>query len=88
MHDSATAYFRQRVYKCIRSNTVSVWGTLSGLVADWRDYEFAMDRIGWPDLFRIGLANIGRGVTTAGKKSSDFGVLEANGKGSKSANAR
>jgi hypothetical protein len=40
------------------------------------------------ELFRIGLANIGRGVTTAGKKSSDFGVLEANGKGSKSANAR
>jgi hypothetical protein len=40
------------------------------------------------ELFRIGLANVGPGVTTAGKKSSDFGVLHANSKGSKSANAR
>lgn len=40
------------------------------------------------ELFRIGLANTGHLVTTAGKKSSDFGVLEANGKSSKGANAR
>jgi len=38
------------------------------------------------ELFRLGLSNAGLTVDGAGMKSSDFGVLEANGKSSKSAN--
>ena len=34
------------------------------------------------ELFRIGLANIA-GAATAGRKSSEYGVLEANGKGNR-----
>ena len=40
------------------------------------------------ELFRIGLANAESMVTVAGKKSSEFGVLEADGKRSKSLNGR
>ena len=43
------------------------------------------------ELFRIGLANTQLIAATPGKKSSDFGVLEANGghgNGSKSVNGR
>lgn len=40
------------------------------------------------ELFRIGLANSQLMTAAAGKKSSDFGVLEANGNGSKGANGR
>jgi hypothetical protein len=42
------------------------------------------------ELFRIGLANAGLMAADPGKKSSDFGVLEANGNGngSKSVNGR
>ena len=40
------------------------------------------------ELFRIGLANAEFMVAVAGKKSSDFGVLEADGKRSKSPNGR
>ena len=35
------------------------------------------------DLFRIGLANIDPTVAAGWKKSSDYGVLEANGKNGK-----
>jgi hypothetical protein len=37
------------------------------------------------ELFRVGIANAGLLLAEVGRKSSDFGVLEANGKGSKSA---
>jgi hypothetical protein len=40
------------------------------------------------ELFRVGLGNAGLIAAEVGKKSSDFGVLEANGKGHKSANRR
>lgn len=40
------------------------------------------------ELFRIGLANAEATITGAGKKSSDFGVLEASGRRSKSPNGR
>ncbi|HEY1473564.1 MAG TPA: hypothetical protein VGF53_05730 [Pseudolabrys sp.] len=38
------------------------------------------------ELFRLGLSNAGLTLAVAGMKSSEFGVLEANGKGSKNAN--
>ena len=40
------------------------------------------------ELFRIGLANAESMVDVAGKKSSEFGVLEDDGKRSKSPNGR
>jgi len=40
------------------------------------------------ELFRIGLANIDAMGPVAGKKSSEFGVLAANGKRNKSADGR
>jgi hypothetical protein len=38
------------------------------------------------ELFRVGLANVGLISADPGRKSSDFGVLEANEKGRKNAN--
>jgi hypothetical protein len=40
------------------------------------------------DLFRIGLANVGSTIAVGRKKSSDFGVFEANGKDGKSTKGR
>lgn len=40
------------------------------------------------DLFRIGLANVDPTVAVGSKKSSDFGVLEANGKNGRSVKGR
>jgi hypothetical protein len=40
------------------------------------------------ELFRIGLANSGLMDAAPGRKSSDYGVLEANGKAGKSVNGR
>jgi hypothetical protein len=40
------------------------------------------------ELFRIGLTNIDVAVLASGEKSSDFGVLEANGKVNKSTKGR
>lgn len=40
------------------------------------------------ELFRIGLANAELAIAGAGRKSSDFGVLNAGGKKSKSTNGR
>jgi hypothetical protein len=38
------------------------------------------------ELFRIGLGSVGMISAVAGRKSSDFGVLESDGKGKKNAN--
>lgn len=40
------------------------------------------------ELFRIGLGSVGLIAAEAGRKSSDFGVLEPDPKGSKTSNRR